>query len=103
MVYRVHLACAGFELTMLVVIGTDCISSYKSNYHAITVTHKSSEIEKLKTQGVVRHRICFHVVAYVLCKRNCGIENTRHHTRLHRILLKILFHLPLVARWWLEM
>ena len=25
---------AGFELT--VVIGTDCIGSYKSNYHAIT-------------------------------------------------------------------
>ena len=36
--YRVHLACAGFELTMLVVIGTDCIGSYKSNYHAITTT-----------------------------------------------------------------
>ena len=30
MLYQVHLACAGFELTMLVVIGTDCIGSYKS-------------------------------------------------------------------------
>jgi hypothetical protein len=30
--YRVHLAWAGFELTMLVVIGTDCIGSYNSNY-----------------------------------------------------------------------
>ena len=38
MLYRVHLACAGFELTMLVVIGTDCIGSYKSNYHIITGT-----------------------------------------------------------------
>jgi hypothetical protein len=28
----------GFELTKLVVIGTDCISSYKSNYHTITTT-----------------------------------------------------------------
>ena len=27
MLYRVHLASAGFELTMLVVIGTDCTSS----------------------------------------------------------------------------
>jgi hypothetical protein len=26
----------GFELTMLVVIGTYCIGSYKSNYHTIT-------------------------------------------------------------------
>jgi hypothetical protein len=31
-VYRVHLAWAGFELTTLVVIGTDCIGGYKSNY-----------------------------------------------------------------------
>jgi hypothetical protein len=38
MLYRVHLACAGFELTMLVVIGTDCIGSYKSNYHTIMGT-----------------------------------------------------------------
>jgi len=27
---------AGFELTTLVVIGTDCLGSNKSNYHAIT-------------------------------------------------------------------
>ena len=33
--YRVHLACAWLELTALVVIGTDCIGSYKSNYHTI--------------------------------------------------------------------
>jgi len=36
MLYRVHLTWAGFELTTLVVIGTDCIGSCKSNYHAIT-------------------------------------------------------------------
>ena len=34
--YRVHIAWAGFELTTLVVIGTDCIGSCKSNYHTIT-------------------------------------------------------------------
>ena len=38
MVYRVHLAWAGMELKMLVVIGTDCIGSCKSNYHTITTT-----------------------------------------------------------------
>jgi hypothetical protein len=38
MLYRAHLACAGFELTTLVVIGTDCIGSFKSNYPTITVT-----------------------------------------------------------------
>ena len=36
--YRVHLAWEGFELTTLVVIGTDCIGSHKSKYHAITTT-----------------------------------------------------------------
>jgi hypothetical protein len=38
MLYRVHLARAGFELTTLVVIGTDSIVSYKSDYHTITTT-----------------------------------------------------------------
>ena len=33
MLYHVHLACTVFELTTLVVIGTDCIGSYESNYH----------------------------------------------------------------------
>ena len=28
----------GFELSTLVVIGTDCTGSYKSNYHTITTT-----------------------------------------------------------------
>ena len=34
--YPVHLAWVGFELTTLVVIGTDYIGSCKSNYHTIT-------------------------------------------------------------------
>ena len=37
MLYRVHLARVGFALT-LVVTGTDCINSCKSNYHTITTT-----------------------------------------------------------------
>ena len=38
MLYREHLAWAGFELTTLVVIGTDYTGSCKSNYHMITTT-----------------------------------------------------------------
>jgi hypothetical protein len=38
MLYRVHLAWTGFELTTFVVIGTDCTGSCKSNYHTITTT-----------------------------------------------------------------
>ena len=36
MLYQAHLAWAVFELTTLVVIGTDCIGSCKSNYQTIT-------------------------------------------------------------------
>jgi hypothetical protein len=35
MLYQVHIAWAGFELTTLVVIGTDYTGSCKSNYHTI--------------------------------------------------------------------
>ena len=38
MLYRVHLARAGFEITTLVMIGTDCIGNCQSNYHTITTT-----------------------------------------------------------------
>ena len=38
MLYQVHFGVVGFELTMLVVIGTDCIGSYESNYQTITTT-----------------------------------------------------------------
>jgi hypothetical protein len=37
MLYRIHLfPWEGFELTTLVVIGTDCTGNCKSNYHTIT-------------------------------------------------------------------
>ena len=39
MLYRVQLSPGtGFELTILVVIGTDCTCSCKSNYHSIMTT-----------------------------------------------------------------
>ena len=39
--YLVHLACTGFKLTTLVVIGTDCKGS--CNYHMIMTTMASRE------------------------------------------------------------
>ena len=38
MLYRVHLAMKRFELTTLVVIGTECTYSCKSKYHTMMVT-----------------------------------------------------------------
>jgi len=39
--YREQLASTGFELTELVVTGTDCTGSYQSNYHTFTTTTPS--------------------------------------------------------------
>ena len=44
MLYRVHLAWTGFELTTLVVVVTDYTGSCKSNYHTIMTTILSSSI-----------------------------------------------------------
>jgi len=44
LLYRVHLAWAGFELTTLVVIGTDCIGGCKSNYYMITITNTTAPV-----------------------------------------------------------
>jgi len=43
--YRVQLSWAGFELTTLMVIGTECKSSYKSNYHTITIPSQTVLLE----------------------------------------------------------
>jgi hypothetical protein len=48
MLYRVHLAWAGFKLTTSVVIGTDCIGSCKSNYHTIMTTTAPMNAYKIK-------------------------------------------------------
>ena len=45
MLYQVHLAWAGFQLTTLVVIGTDCTGTCKSNYHAYDRDHHGSSIK----------------------------------------------------------
>ena len=47
MLYRVHLAWAGFELTTLVVIGTDCTNSCKANYHTITTTAPFQNLQRV--------------------------------------------------------
>ena len=38
MLYQVHLTMSGIRTKILVVIGTDCTGSWKSNYHTITTT-----------------------------------------------------------------
>ena len=50
MLYRVHLAWAGFELTTLVVIGTDYIGSCKHNYDTIKTTTAHSYSKSYRSE-----------------------------------------------------
>ena len=59
MLYRVHLSLVGFELTTLVVISTDCIGSYKSNYHTIT------------TMTALKKIFMHTPIIIVLCQKLC--------------------------------
>ena len=59
MLYRVHLAMKGFELTTLVVIGTECTDSCKSKYYTMTVTADP----QLFVVGFMLWSLCF--LAYI--------------------------------------
>ena len=61
MLYQVHLARAGFKLTKLVVIATDCIGRYKSNYHTIT-TMMAPFQNLVETQPYMVHKFVWSVV-----------------------------------------
>ena len=59
LLYRVHLASAGFELNTLEVIYTDCISSCKPNYHTITTMTAPHEYAWCQTTN--NHYIIYKV------------------------------------------
>ena len=66
---------AGFELTTLVVIGTDCIGSYKSNYHTITTTTAPQNFSCLlitSWQGVLDTTSSIYVIKFVSDLRQIG-------------------------------
>jgi acetylornithine/succinyldiaminopimelate/putrescine aminotransferase len=68
MLYRVHLAWEGFELTTLVVIGTDFIDSYKSNYHMIKAT--TARVLRFPPPINVRHQDITEILLKVTIDRN---------------------------------
>ena len=55
--FRVHLAWAGFELTTLMVIGTYCIGSYKSNYFSMTTMMAHRKRKHFK-RALTRSQTC---------------------------------------------
>ena len=59
MLYWVHLTWAGFILTKLVVIGTDCIGCCKSNYQMIMTM--IADLSKLTNFICIKYSIMYHV------------------------------------------
>ena len=66
MLYPVHLAMNEVEHTTLVVIGSDCIGSCKSNYHTITATTAPQYLLTLKCiqlhQNILHYLLTFSVI-----------------------------------------
>ena len=69
MLYRVHLAWVGFELTTLVMIGTDCIGSYKSNYHTMTTTTAPSTLLVIVLTSEQFFSFTMVTICYILMRR----------------------------------
>jgi hypothetical protein len=67
-----------FELTKLVVIGTDCIGSCKSNYHTITVTTAPLHPEFTWCN----HRIPIFVLQFEL-------EMIRRSKNVHQVIVQV--------------
>jgi hypothetical protein len=66
----VHLAWVGFELTTLVVIGTDCIDSCKSNYHTRRIMTMTVGTLVSSTNKTGRHDITEILLKVALIKHN---------------------------------
>jgi hypothetical protein len=60
LLYRVHLVWMWFELTTLVVIGTDYMVSCKSNYRTITTMTAPELLNYRRTVGYICHIISWH-------------------------------------------
>ena len=58
--YRMHIDLARFELTMLVVMGIDCIGNYKFKYHTITTTKSPLKKRHSSKDGSTLLKMCFY-------------------------------------------
>jgi hypothetical protein len=66
--YCIHLAMKEFELTTLVVIGTGCIGSCKSNFHTITTSPYVFVDKKYKMAMTARHNLTLIYVIFYCIK-----------------------------------
>ena len=82
----------GFELTTLVVIGTDCTGSCKSNYHTITTAHVKW----------LRHDNVYDIYLFCLCKAHTLVfcSNDRGYFYLMSLLIELKFLKIILLDWW---
>ena len=94
-VYRFTLTSpwARFKLTTLVVMGTDCISSCKSNYHKITITSNISQKRELGSWKRKRLNFCWKM-------RNCRCLQTMWlRQKGEKTLFEVIEITSLYCRW----
>ena len=90
MLYRIRLAWAGFELTTLVVIGSDCTGSCKSNYHMITTT---------TVRPIVKLYILFQTVRENMLKRS-AMQSFKNRTFNKQLLqINIWWYIDWLIDW----
>ena len=92
MLYPVHLTWAGFELTTSVVIGTDYIDSYKSNYHMIMATMASRSCWISKYPEEPNWSIIF-----ILFCINFRMKPSKVHVRLAQLVSTVTLLLVLLS------
>ena len=94
MLYQVHIAWAGFELTTLVVMGTDCIGSYKSNYHTIMTASTKKGVCSL-------HQCVLYMTSYIyrgntshvfhFCSYYAICRLSKHGINIHLFLFQSVY------------
>jgi len=77
MLYRAHIARAIFEL---VVIGTDCICSCKSNYHTITTTTTPE-----RSDGYMKIFGRFALAQYILLLLQTDFKRQKYNLKWNRV------------------
>jgi hypothetical protein len=66
---------SGFELTTLMVIGSDCMGSYKSNYHRITIT--TTPVIKWGSSRIKILCLTFKEIKHLSDYRTVGLSDRR--------------------------
>jgi len=81
----------GFELTTLVVIGTDCIGSCKSNYNTITTTTVpvvvGGQLDLLN--GITGPTVIQNAISNFTVQKTCSFEYSNIDTTQHTLVLII--------------